>query len=146
MCILTDKSNNSVCISSDTAELSKVRDFVLRKAMEFGFSEDEAYKISLAVDEACTNLIRHAFKLDTHNKICVEIEESKGKFNVKISDSGSPFDPLTVESPDMKEYFKQYRHGGLGIHIMRSVMDDIKYYPSTTDNSRNILKLTKLLS
>jgi serine/threonine-protein kinase RsbW len=141
-----NNSNNTICISSDTAELSKVREFILQNAIAFGFSDEQSYKISLAVDEACSNLIRHAFKLDAKNNIYIEIEISTGIFSVKILDNGIPFDPLTVESPDMKEYFKQFKHGGLGIYIMRSVMDEIKYFPSSNNNSCNILKLTKLLS
>jgi serine/threonine-protein kinase RsbW len=136
---------DTICTQGDYGELSKIREFVLARAVKHGFPDAEAQKIVLAVDEACTNLIRHAFKLDKTKKICVQIEMEPNTFTVNIIDDGNPFDPMQVSKPDMDEYFKQFKKGGLGIHLMRSVMDEISYTPSTNSNdSKNILKLKKL--
>ncbi len=135
-----------MCAICDFEELKKIRDFILEKALSFGFPDQEAQKIALAVDEACSNLIRHAYSFDPDKKICIEIETIQDKFTVKIQDNGSPFNPLDVDQPDMKEYFKKFRRGGLGIHIMRKVMDQITYEAAKNKNDKNILFLTKHLN
>ncbi len=139
-------NRNSINSVSDFAELAGIRSFVRCKALEFGFSEEDAQKISLAVDEAVTNLIKHAYKLDSEKQIRVEIDEHGDEFTVNILDDGIPFNPLNARTPDMIEYLKNYEKGGLGIHIMKLVMDDIAYLPgSPAQNRRNMLKLTKRL-
>ncbi len=141
----TQKYNNKVCATSDFTELYRIREFVICQAEDFGFSCDEASQIGLAVDEACTNIIKHSFKLDKSKKFCVQVETNANFFIVNISDNGKPFDPMTIPEVDMKEYIKHYKRGGLGIHIIRNVMDDVKYYPSNDKNVMNLLTLKKSL-
>lgn len=140
------KYNTKICVSSDYGELAAIRQFVLDKAVEFGFNDDEAFKISLAVDEACTNLVKHSYKFDSTKQICVFIELNTNQFIVNILDEGTPFNPSDFPTPDMTEYLSKHRRGGLGIHLMRSVMDDISYIPSNQHNPHNTLKLKKILS
>ena len=134
-----------ICALGDFEELSRIRKFVYSQAMNCGFKDEEAQKICLAVDEACSNLIRHAFHFDRSKEICIQVEFAKKLFTVSIIDEGIPFDPLSVETPNMSEYFKQYRKGGLGIQLMRKVMDEIDYSPSDDKHPRNVLKLKKAL-
>lgn len=132
-------------IQSDLSELADVRTFVVSQAEEFGFSEDVVFQISLAVDEACSNLIRHAYKLDASNRITVRIATKESQFIVSIFDAAISFDPTQLKSPDMNDYFSKFRHGGLGVHIIKRVMDDIKYIPANTKHPLNELRLTKRL-
>lgn len=141
-----NRLTNNLCTSSDLTELSRIRDFVLEKATGFGFRDADAQRIALAVDEACTNLIKHAYREDNNRKICVKIDAKSNEFNVYVLDDGAPFNPTDVDAPDMKEYFEKFKRGGLGIHIMRQVMDNIAYTPSDAKNPRNTLKLTKILA
>lgn len=135
----------NICTSGDFSELEKIRDFVASEAVRFGFSGEDSQRIALAVDEACTNLINHAFKRDPLRKICVEIEPAPNQFVVNILDDGSPFNPLEVPQPDMKEYFKNFKRGGLGIQIIRLVMDEISYTPQNDKMKKNVLQLKKVL-
>jgi serine/threonine-protein kinase RsbW len=140
-------NKKSITSVSDFAELERIRDFVRCSAMKFGFAEDEAQKISLAVDEAVSNLIKHAFHLDSEKQIKIEVESRNNWFTVNILDDGKPFNPLEVDTPNMIEYLKNYEKGGLGIHIMKLVMDKIDYVPShARGDSRNILRLSKQLN
>jgi serine/threonine-protein kinase RsbW len=132
--------------SCDLVELEKVRKFIKIKVLALGLKESDADSVALAVDEACTNLIRHAFNLDKNNRYCISVEKKNKKIIVCIMDNGVPFDPKSVNKPDMEEYFKEYRRGGLGIYLMRSVMDDIKYFPADKDRKQNTLKLIKNLN
>ena len=132
-------------VPGETFYLDLIRRVIVDLAERIGFSPDETNKIEMAVDEACTNLIQHAYNLDKRKKFCVEVETSEGRFVVKILDDGEPFNPLDVNSPNMKKYFREFRKGGLGIHLMKLVMDEIKYSPSSKSRPQNVLKLIKLL-
>jgi len=136
---------HKLCIGTDLSKLQEIRDYITSASKRFGFEDSEAQNIALAVDEACTNLIKYSFKFDDSKKICISIETAKKEFCVNITDNGDPFNPLIVPTPDMNEYFRNMKPGGLGILIMRSVMDDITYLSSTENNEHNILKLKKYL-
>ena len=137
--------NTEICASGDTAELAKIRAFVEERALKFGFSEADVMKITLAVDEACSNLVRHAYHHDKNEQFCVRVETKGDQFIVSILDNGPTFNPLNVASPDMKEYFKKLKPGGLGVQIMRMVMDELSYIPASQTQPQNALRLAKNL-
>jgi serine/threonine-protein kinase RsbW len=138
-------NDNSISAVSDFSELHRIRAFVINRAAAFGFDETESNKIALAVDEACTNLIEHSYKFDKGKVLNVKVEPDVRKFIVRISDNGSPFNPLEVQDIDVKDYIHNYKRGGLGIHIIRAIMDEIAYYPSSESSQENVLLLTKML-
>lgn len=135
----------TITIASEAENLSEVRDFVRVQAQRAGFDENDVARIVLAVDEACSNLIRHGYKFDSSHFLQVAIENEGNEFSIEVSDEAEPFDPLAVAPPDMTEYFKQFKHGGLGIHIINLVMDDVNYTPRSVDQPRNVLSLRKRL-
>ncbi len=143
--LIENNNNDFICINADSSELVRIRDFVLLKAKAFGFDETTATKITLAVDEACTNLIEHSYKFDRSREICIKIDTNDSKFTVLILDDGNSFDPLSKQKLDMSEYINNIRRGGLGIHIIRLVMDEIKYFPRSHNSPKNILMLTKYM-
>jgi serine/threonine-protein kinase RsbW len=134
-------SADTLHILSRTEKLSLVRDFVSEAARRFGFDEESTNKIALAVDEACTNIIKHSYKFATDKDITVRIITNTRNFEVLIEDQGISFDPEKVQPPNMKEYLTQYRRGGLGMFLMRSLMDKVEYkvYPGL----RNEVRLVK---
>ena len=130
-------------VPSQTAKLKHVRRFVASKARRFGFSVDEAGKIALAVDEACTNIIKHAYNYAVDKNIHLGISMRDGTFEVLITDRGKSFKPESVKLPDMKEYFSHYRHGGLGMYLMKSLMDKVEYH--MRPGVQNQVRLVKYL-
>jgi serine/threonine-protein kinase RsbW len=130
-------------IESRTEHLIAVREFVSSAARESGFGDEEISRITLAVDEACTNIIKHAYKFDPTREIEVTIRERKGAFEVTIVDTGLAFDPGQVLTPNMKEYLSHYRRGGLGVYLMKSLMDKVEY--DISPGKRNEVRLTKFL-
>lgn len=139
---------DSLRIQSKTELLSEMRTFVSDAARHFGFSESEVGKIELAIDEACTNIIKHAYKYNPDGIIEIRIssmknEEAVTKFVVEIFDSGISFDSSKYTAPDMKEYFKKLRHGGLGIVLMKKLMDEVEY--GHMSGSKNSIRLVKYL-
>lgn len=134
----------SISIESKTEQLVVVREFVSHAAREFGFSDEEVSKIALAVDEACTNVIKHAYKFDPGKQIIVNVKSNNGAFEISITDDGKRFNPDKLQAPDMKEYLSHYRKGGLGVYLMKSLMDEVEY--SVTPGERNEVRLTKHLN
>jgi serine/threonine-protein kinase RsbW len=131
-------------IPSQTGKLNLVRNFIFEAALRFGFDEESAGKIMLAVDEACTNVIKHSYEFATTKGIDLEVLGHGTRFEVVIIHKGKPFDPDSVKTPDMKKYFSQFRRGGLGMHLMRSLMDNVEY--RSFPDSRNEVHLVKFLT
>ncbi len=143
---MTLKVNKEIiCSDGESSELKEIRDFVFSHALNFGFGEKVSNDIALAVDEACTNLIRYAFLNKSGYKYCVKIETQPNQFIINITDNAKPFNPIDVKSPDMDKYMKEYRKGGLGIHLIKLIMDEILYTPSGSNGEKNLLTLKKFI-
>ena len=138
-----NSKNLHLTIPSQTEKLFAVRNFVADAAHAFGVDEESMNKISIAVDEACTNIIKHSYEFASNKEIDITISMNGSKFEVIIAHNGKSFDPDIIKSPDMKEYLSHYRKGGLGMHLMRSLMDEVEY--KILSNMRNEVHLIKFL-
>ena len=114
-------------VKSRTNNLSEIRDFVYAAASEAGIIAEVIENIILAVDEACTNIIKHAYKSFPEGEITIKIKYTDKKFTIVIIDHGAPFKPETIPDPDLQKYYLQHRIGGLGMYLMKSLMDEVKY-------------------
>lgn len=125
-----DNMEKSYClkIPSQTDDLEVIRNFVANIAKKVGFDGDDVNKIELAVDEACTNVIEHAYQCDENQNIDVAIKIDYQKFMVVVTDRGKSFNMEEVELPDMKSYLAEIRVGGLGIYLMKKLMDEVDYH------------------
>jgi serine/threonine-protein kinase RsbW len=130
-------------IQSQTEKLSFVREFVSEAAKRFGFDEESVSKIALAVDEACTNVIKHSYEYAPNRDIEIRILTKNTTFEIIITHQGKSFDPQAIKSPDMKEYLSHFRRGGLGMHLMRSLMDKVEY--KSAGNNKSEVHLLKHL-
>ena len=130
-------------IDSRTDRLIAVREFVSGAAREFGFNDDDIGKISLAVDEACTNVIKHAYGFDHSKALTITVIPGKDFLEILITDTGKRFDPEKLSTPDMKEYMAHYRKGGLGVYLMKKLMDKVEY--NLLPGEQNVVRLVKYL-
>ncbi len=121
------KNNKELKVKSRTDNLSKIRDFISSNAAEAGIPSDSIDNIMLAVDEACTNIIRHAYKSFPDGEIVIKIKYDDNTFTIIIVDYGNTFDPTAVPKPDLKKYYQEHKVGGLGMYLMRTLMDDVEY-------------------
>ena len=130
-------------IESQTERLSAVREFVSSAAREYGFDDEAINKIALAVDEACTNIIKHAYKSAADKQIEISLQSDNGGFEIIISDQGTSFDPTAIDKPIMQDYLSHFRRGGLGIYLIRSLMDKVEY--KAEPGKKNEVRLIKYL-
>lgn len=130
-------------VPSKTENLNAVRNFVSEAARRFGFADEDVSNIALAVDEACTNIIKHAYNFDASKEINVVVRMKSPEFEILIADKGKHFHPEKVAMPDMKEYLAKYKKGGLGMLLMQKLMDKVEY---RIQPSRNVVRLVKYLS
>ena len=137
-------NNNKLVVKSRTANLVTIRKFINSKASSFGFTETEIEDIVISVDEACTNIIEHSYNSKPNYDLEISITLLKNKFIIKIIDYGESFEPDTIKDMDLELYHKQRRVGGLGVYLMKTLMDEVKY--KSVKNKYNQVMLTKKLA
>lgn len=122
--------------------LAKVTEFVRQSAQEAGLESFAIYSVEAAVDEACANIIEHAYGGEGKGEIECTCEVKDTGLVVRIKDHGKPFRPETVRDPNIHAPLKKRHSHGLGLYIMRKWMDDIHFdfHPDTG----NILTMVKL--
>ena len=123
----TEHTTKKLVIKSRTENLSSLREFISSNANEAGLTTNDIDDIILAVDEACTNIIKHAYQSLPNGEIIIEIDYNSKKFTIKLIDHGNSFDPETIPLPDLQKYLKQRKVGGLGLYLMKTLMDDVQY-------------------
>lgn len=106
--------------------LCAARSMVGNLASRVGFNEADCSQISLAVDEALCNVINHGYKRRPDGVIWLKVwaqEEPEGELHIVIEDQAEQVDPEKIRPRDLEEI----RPGGLGVYIIREVMDDVRY-------------------
>lgn len=114
-------------VKSKTENLSIIRDFINSSAADAGLKADVIESIILAVDEACTNIIKHAYKSFPDGELIIKTKSTLDRFVISITDFGNSFEPEMIPEPDLQKYYRQRRVGGLGMYLMKTLMDDVKY-------------------
>ncbi|HRY28472.1 MAG TPA: ATP-binding protein [Elusimicrobiota bacterium] len=115
--------------------------FVLEHAGKVGFSKEQMGELRLASEEALVNVVRYAYPSGpgSVDVACGPVEDGRG-ICIEISDSGIPFDPLSLPAPDTNLSMEQRKIGGLGIFMIRKIMDKVLY---RREGARNVLTLYK---
>ena len=131
----------SLSVGARAENLKLVRRLVEASATSCGFSKDTAHDVVLAVDEACQNVIRHAYGGRDDGEMIIEVGRDGSEFLVKIRDFAPTIDPATVKPRDLDDV----RPGGLGTHFIREVMDDVTFI-APPDKTGNLLVLKKSLT
>ena len=133
------KERVRIAIPSHPKFLCLVRDLTVRMGRITGIKENEIEDLKLAVDEACSNVIRHAYKGDTTKRIVVQFRTGSGELEVIIEDSGVRADPEAIRGRDLDDV----KPGGLGVHFIRRTFDRVEFDPKKQTGNR--LRLTKYL-
>lgn len=107
--------------------LPAISEFVTRNAREAGLNSKEVYAVELAVDEACTNIIEHAYRETYSGEIVCSCQPVKQGLKIVLSDRGETFDPKSVPEPDPTVPLEQVSPRGAGLFLMRKMMDEVEF-------------------
>ena len=127
-------------VPSETSFLGLIREVTRKMAETAGFDEGTADQLALAVDEAATNVIEHAYRGAVDREVEIRVEDRGPEFQVEVLDSGATVDPRTVPDVDLRRYVSERRTGGLGMHLMEKIMDSVTFRRSA---GRNVCRLVK---
>ena len=132
--------SNKLTIGCNKAELVKIRQFTSDILEAQGIPDLQAHKLVLAVDEVCANLIIHANDCNPHSQIEFNIDFRPKQIIFTFRDKGVGFDINEYESPSMEELISTRRQGGLGLMLVKRIMDKIEF---STEKNHNICRLIK---
>lgn len=121
--------------------LDEIREYVGGVARKGGFSNKDVYNIQLATDEAASNIIEHAYEGVPNGVLDLACSMEKDVIKILLIDYGVPYDPSAVPMPDIKADLSERKIGGLGIFLMRKLMDEVHYEPRP--DKSNVLTMTK---
>ena len=121
--------------------LDEIRNFVAEVAHEGGFTEKAIYSLQLAADEAASNIIEHAYQGVANASLQITCDMQDDELIITMRDSGKPFDPANVKQPNLKADLSKRQIGGLGVYLMRKLMDEVCY--ESNAKTGNLLTMTK---
>lgn len=125
----------------DIAEIPRLLDWVETCCSESGVGGDAPSKLGLALDEAVANVINYAFiGVAPPHRIAVVLEIGRDRVVAEVTDNGRPFDPSAASEPDCATPLENRDVGGLGIHLIRRVMDRVEYHRTGDENRLRLEK------
>ncbi len=132
--------SRAIIIDCSKNELIKIRQFTSDRLEDHNVPDLQAHKLVLAVDEVCTNLIIHANDCNPQSQIEFSIDFKRKQIVFIFKDRGVGFDINKYESPSMEELVSARRQGGIGLMLVRIIMDKIEF---STEKNHNICRLIK---
>ncbi len=132
--------NHKLNLSCSTAALAELRSFLQKNKAIFKLSEVDRHQVTLAVEEVCANLIIHSHACNPKEEIHLEVKELNKKIIVEITDKGDAFNLLEYKVPDLSQVIEEKRKGGIGILLVKKIMDEIEF---ESKNGKNICRLIK---
>ena len=117
-----------------------VTSMLSRFAAENGLPPPVLHDLNVVLDEALNNIIAHGYADGAQDEITVRLECRDGEFAMLIEDQGQPFDPGQVPAPDLAAPLRVRKVGGLGVHFMRTLMDDLTYTRTGNTNRLCLIK------
>lgn len=130
-------------VPSSTENLALIREFVTSVGRQATLTEAEIGQLELAVDEACANVIEHAYGHDITKDVSVRATFDDQKLKISVIDEGRGFDPAEVNQKSLDQLVHERRSGGLGIRLIKTLMDEVSY--EIEPGQKNELHMTKLI-
>ncbi len=114
-------------VPSSTENLALIREFVSSIGSQSGLDSAEVAQLELAVDEACANVIEHAYGHDTTKEVIVRATFDDETLRIDVEDTGRGFDPSSVQPEELERLIHERKTGGLGMRLMKTIMDEVHY-------------------
>ena len=132
----------NLTLHNDVQEIPLLAAFIDEVAETCNIDPHVAMSINLAMEEAVVNVMNYAYPKGTEGEITVDAELTENSITFSVTDAGVPFDPTTSAEPDITLSSDDRPIGGLGIFLVRQMMDSVTY---RRENDKNILTLTKTI-
>jgi serine/threonine-protein kinase RsbW len=127
-------------IANRTPEMNKVADGVSKFGADHGLPSGILNALNVALDEILSNTIRYGYVDDYPHEITVTLFLKAGELVAEVQDDGIAFDPLAAPAPDLSGGLHDRKLGGLGVHLVRSLMDGVEYTRKGTSNRLRLVK------
>jgi serine/threonine-protein kinase RsbW len=125
-------------------DLERLEESLREVASAFGIPEQEILGVNLALEELITNVISHGHDDGLEHEISIELDVIERDLKIDMLDDGRPFDPADAEQPDIDEPLHERRIGGLGLHLVRNLVDEVSYTRVDGKNLTTLLKRSVL--
>ncbi|MBR5803937.1 MAG: ATP-binding protein [Bacteroidaceae bacterium] len=132
----------SLILANDIAEISKLATFIDEIGEEFSLAPDVVFNLNLVLEEAVVNVINYAYPKEEHQSIYLSATLHEGSIVFVLTDTGKEFDPTQAPEADITLSAEERPIGGLGIFLIRQIMNEVKYQRI---DGKNVLTLEKKL-
>ena len=132
----------SIILANDIAEISRLNQFVEEIGEEFSLAPDITFNLTLVLEEAVVNVINYAYPKEEHQSIYLSARLQDGSIVLVLTDTGKEFDPTMAPEADITLSAEDRPIGGLGIFLIRQIMNEVKY---ERIEGKNVLTLEKKL-
>lgn len=133
----------TLVLSNDIRQIPELAAFVEALAEETSLNPAEAMSLNLALEEAVTNVMMYAYPAGETGQVELDVDALPGRLVFELRDAGVPFDPTAAPEADISLGVEERPIGGLGIFLVRQIMDSVEY---ARRDGKNILTLTKKLT
>ena len=144
MCIkyTANEMEKSIILANDIAEIARLAQFVDEVGEEFCLAPDITFNLNLVLEEAVVNVINYAYPKDEHQSIFLSVKLQDGYIVFVLTDTGKEFDPTMAPEADITLSAEERPIGGLGIFLIRQIMNEVKY---ERIDGKNVLTMGKKL-
>jgi serine/threonine-protein kinase RsbW len=132
----------SIILANDISEISRLYEFVEEVGNDFELSPDIVFNLNLVLEEAVVNIINYAYPKEEHESIYLSARMHEGSIILVLTDTGKEFDPTAAPEADVTLSADDRQIGGLGIFLIRQIMNEVKY---ERIEGKNVLTLEKKL-
>ena len=132
----------SIVLANEISEISRLNGFIEEIGEEFGLTPDVVFNLNLVLEEAVVNVINYAYPKEDHQWIYLSAKLQDGTIILVLTDTGKEFDPTMAPEADITLSADEREIGGLGIFLIRQIMNEVKY---ERIDGKNVLTLEKKL-
>jgi anti-sigma regulatory factor (Ser/Thr protein kinase) len=132
----------SIILANDLSEISRLYEFIEGLGEDFSLSPDVVFNLNLVLEEAVVNVINYAYPKEEHESIYLSARMHEGSIILVLTDTGKEFDPTAAPEADVTLSADERQIGGLGIFLIRQIMNEVKY---ERIEGKNVLTLEKKL-
>ena len=133
----------SIILANDISEITRLYEFIEEMGNDFSLSPDIVFNLNLVLEEAVVNVINYAYPKEEHQYIYLSATMKDGSIILVLTDTGKEFDPTAAPEADVTLSAEDRQIGGLGIFLIRQIMNEVKY---ERIEGKNVLTLEKKLN